>query len=116
MSPCDQDNDLFLWARSQEPIWPKFSFDIHFCTKRYLLSLESKKKTCPRCFREGLTQTGLYSHRRGLNFEFRKESDCTIYLVKTKALISCMTWAFVFAYAQSRFSHDAAQRDNVVES
>ena len=30
--------------------------------------------------------------------------DCTIYVVKTKALI-CV---FVFAYAKSRFSHDEA--------
>ena len=31
--------------------------------------------------------------------------DCTIYVAKTKVLISC---AFVFAYAKSRFSHDVA--------
>ena len=39
--------------------------------------------------------------------------DCTIYVVKTKALISLVVTAklicvFVFAYAKSRFSHDAA--------
>ena len=38
----------------------------------------------------------------------------TIYGEKTKALISCtftvqLIYAFFFAYAQSRFSHDAAQ-------
>ena len=40
--------------------------------------------------------------------------DCTIYVVKTKALISFAVTAklicvFVFAYAKSRFSHDGAQ-------
>ena len=39
---------------------------------------------------------------------------CTIHVAKTKALISCavtaqLNCAFVFAYAKSRFSHDAAQ-------
>ena len=51
---------------------------------------------------------------RGLNFGFRKKRDCTICIVKTKALISCavivqLICAFVFTYAKSRFSHDAAQ-------
>ena len=40
--------------------------------------------------------------------------DCTIYEAKTMVLISCavtpqLICAFVFAYAKSRFSHDAAQ-------
>ena len=40
--------------------------------------------------------------------------DCTIRIAKTKALISFAVTAklicvFVFAYANSRFSHDAAQ-------
>ena len=39
--------------------------------------------------------------------------DCTIRVAKTKALISFavtakLIWVFVFAYANSRFSHDAA--------
>ena len=39
--------------------------------------------------------------------------DCTIYVAKTKALISFAVTAklicvFVFAYAKSRISHDAA--------
>ena len=43
-----------------------------------------------------------------------KWRDCTIYVAKTKALLSCsgtaqLIWAFVFAYAKSRFSHDTAQ-------
>ena len=38
--------------------------------------------------------------------------DCTVYVAKTKALISyantaLLIWAFVFAYAKSRFSYDA---------
>ena len=40
--------------------------------------------------------------------------DCTIYVAKTKALISFAVTAklicvFVFAYTKSRFSHDKAQ-------
>ena len=42
-------------------------------------------------FRPGPTQTGLYSHKRWLleaeNFGFRKKRNCTIRVVKTKALI-----------------------------
>ena len=42
-----------------------------------------------------------------------KKRDCTIYVVKTKALISCavttqLICVFVFAYAKSRFSHNEA--------
>ena len=41
------------------------------------------------------------------------EPDCTIHVAKTKALISCTVTAqlicvFVYAYAKSQFSHDAA--------
>ena len=68
-------------------------------------------------FRPGPTQTRLYSHKRWLEaciFVFRKERDCTIYVAKTKALISFAVTAklicvFVFAYTKSRFSHDAAR-------
>ena len=40
--------------------------------------------------------------------------DCIIYVAKTKVLIGCavtaqLICAFVFAYAISRFSHEAAQ-------
>ena len=67
-------------------------------------------------FRPGPTQTELCSDRRSLearNFGFRKKTDCTIRLAKTKALISFAATAklicvFVFPYAKSRFSHDAA--------
>ena len=50
-----------------------------------------------------------------LVFEFSKYRGCTIYLAKTKALISCMVTAqlicvFVFTYAKSRFSHDVAKQ------
>ena len=42
-----------------------------------------------------------------LNFRFRKNRVCTIYVVKAKALISCVVNAFAFAYTKSKFSHDA---------
>ena len=66
--------------------------------------------------RPGPTQTGLYNDRRLLevsNFGFRKYRYCTIYVAKTKTLISCAVTAqlictFVVAYAKSRISHDAA--------
>ena len=54
----------------------------------------------------------------GLKFRiYRKKRDCTIYVAKTKALISFAVTAklicvFVFAYAKSRFSHDAAHLIN----
>ena len=75
------------------------------------------EKTGLRGFRPGPTQTGLYSHRiwlEALNFGFRKQRDCTIYVTKTKALISFAVTAklicvFVFAYVKSRFSYNAAQ-------
>ena len=45
--------------------------------------------------------------------EIRNKRNCTIYVAKTKALISCMVKAqliciFVFAYVKSRFSHNMA--------
>ena len=48
------------------------------------------------------------------SFGFSKKRDCTIYVAKTKALISCavitqLVCAFVFAYANNQFSHAAAQ-------
>ena len=65
-------------------------------------------------FWTGPTQTVLCNHRRWLvarNFGFRKKSDCTTYVGKTKASISCNSTAcvFVFAYAKVRLSHDGAQ-------
>ena len=48
---------------------------------------------------------------RGLKFGFRKQKDCTIYVAKTKALISCAVTAqliWVFVFAKSRFSHNEA--------
>ena len=55
-------------------------------------------------FQQGLTQTGLYSHKRFLeagNFGLRKKRNCTIRVAKTKALISFavtakLICAFVF--------------------
>ena len=48
-----------------------------------------------------------------LIFRILEVEDCTIYVAKTKALMSCavtvqLICAFVFAYAKSRFSYDAA--------
>ena len=74
------------------------------------------RKTGLRGFRPGPTQIGLYIHKIWLeawNFGFRKKSDCTIRVAKTKALISFAVTAklicvFVFEYVKSRVSHDAA--------
>ena len=70
-------------------------------------------KTGLQGFRPGSTQTRLYSHRRSLeprNFGFRKYRDCTIYVEKIKAPISCaataqlkLISAFIFAYAKAGF-------------
>ena len=56
-------------------------------------------KTSNLGFRPGLTQIGLYSHRRRL-----EKMDFTMHVAKTKALISCAVTAqlicvFGFAYA-----------------
>ena len=59
---------------------------------------------------------------RGLKFRiFRKKRECTIYVAKTKALISFAVTAklicvFVFAYAKRWFSHDAAHLCYLVSS
>ena len=74
------------------------------------------EKTNNLGFRPGPTQTGLYSHRRWIeaeNFGFRKQGNCTIRLVKTKALISFavtakLICAFVFTYADCWLSHVVA--------
>ena len=65
----------------------------------------------------GFSDQVRHSHRKWLeacNFGFRKKRNCTIRMAKTKELISFAVTAklicvFVFAYAKSRFSHDAAQ-------
>ena len=44
-------------------------------------------KTCLRSFRQGPTQTGMYSHKLEIL------EDSTIYVAKTKALISCVVTA-----------------------
>ena len=69
------------------------------------------EKTGLRDFRPGQTQTRLYNHTRWLeagNFVFRKKRDCTIYVVKIKALISLvyakLICVFIFAYVKSWFS------------
>ena len=67
-------------------------------------------------FRPGPTQTSLYSHRKRLdtpNFGFKKKRNCTIYVAKTKVLISFavttkLICTFVFALTKIWFSHDTA--------
>ena len=62
------------------------------------------KNTCLWGLPPGPIQTGLYYHIRRLearNFRFSKKRDCTIYVAKTKAQISCsvnsqLICAFVF--------------------
>ena len=64
-----------------------------------------QKKNSLRGFKQGPTQNRLYSKRRWLkaqNFGLRKYRDCTIYVAKTKLLISCtaivqLICAFIFA-------------------
>ena len=55
------------------------------------------------------------------NFGFRKKRNYTIRVAKTKALIAVtakLICAFVFAYAECWFSHDAAKmtRDGVFQT
>ena len=74
-------------------------------------------------FRTGPTQIGLYKHRRWLetgNCGFRKKRNCTIGVAKTKVLISFavtakLISAFVFAYADCWFSHEAAQMSVILK-
>ena len=77
------------------------------------------EKTCHRGFPPGPTQTGLHSHTEdGYRLEIsdlgrRGVVLSIIYVAKTKALISFtvtakLICACVFAYAKSRFSHNAA--------
>ena len=68
-------------------------------------SLYVKQKSTQPMF---VIQIGLYKHRRwseAVKFGFRLQMNCTISIAKTKALIS----VFVFAYADSWFSHEVAQ-------
>ena len=77
-------------------------------TGRYFLYVLRHEKTGLRGFRPGLTQTVLCSYRRWLearNLGCRKR-DCTIRIVKTKALIS----SIIFAFAKCWFSHDVAHK------
>ena len=75
----------------------------------------------------GMGYVILLWHSLSFHILFRILRDCIIYAAKTKALISCSntmrisrvtfehhteeekSWGFVFAYAKSRFSHEAAQ-------
>ena len=79
------------------------------------------------CFQPSPTQTSLYTHRRwgrwleAGNFGFRKKRNCTVHVVKTKALISFavtakLICAFVFANANCWFSHAKAHFYSLQES
>ena len=60
-----------------------------------------------------ITRTCYHDVAGSSKFALRKWMDCTIFVAKTKSLIRCAVTAqqicaFVFAYAKSRFSHNAA--------
>ena len=60
-----------------------------------------------------------YTVTETLNFGFEKKRKCTIYVAKTKVLISFVVTAkliciFVFAYIDCWFSHEVAQMCNNV--
>ena len=60
------------------------------------------------------TNQAVQSQKNARDSKFRKQRDCTTCVAKTKALISCtvtmqLICTFLFEYAKSRFSHDAAQ-------
>ena len=71
-----------------------------------------------RDFGPGLTNPAVQPQKtvsltQRCNFRFRKSRDCTICVMKTKALVSFpvtaqMMCTFVFAYAKSRLSHDVS--------
>ena len=94
--------------------WVKTSFD---SDSDAILIEPRRQKTSLRDFRPGPTQTGLCNDRRWLeayNLRFRKKSDYSIQVAKTKTQISFAVTAklicvFVFAYAKILFSHVAAQ-------
>ena len=76
------------------------------------------QKICLRGFRPVPTKTGLYTATvDGYWLEISdlgSSSGCTIYVAKTKALISCtvtgqLIFAFVSTYAKGRFSHEVAR-------
>ena len=76
-----------------------------------------RKKTCPRGFPTRSDTNRAVQQKMALNLKFliSMVEDCTIYVAKTKALISCagnrtadLRLCFRI-YAKSRFSRDAAQ-------
>ena len=139
LNACMSNHFLILTKRFYDRVTPPkdadritSSLDPHQTTVN-CLSLEEPvetselrhEKTGLRGFQPGPTQTRLYSHRRlqeACNFGFRKKRDCTNYVTKTKALISCaataqlvcaataqLVCAFIFALCKSWFSNDMAQ-------
>ena len=73
---------------------------------------QAQKKYEPRCektcFSGFPNRSDTNQRLEAGNFGLRKKRDCTIYVAKTKVLISCaataqLICAFVFAYAKLRF-------------
>ena len=75
----------------------------------------------PRCEKTGFrgfrtrsnTNQAVQLQKMSGGLKFRKKRDFTIYVAKSKALISCsitsqLILVFVFAYAKSQFSHNEA--------
>ena len=98
-----QDHDA---KRSHPPnIYIKFGILFYLLIDFVSLSTYKPRHDKPGFlgFRPGPTQTRLYSHRRWLEartFGFRKWRDCTIYVAKTKGLISCAVTAQLRSAAQ----------------
>ena len=101
----------------------KLSYDENYSVRSNAIkSFETELKYEPRHEKTNVlvshtsnTNQALQLHKmaRGLKFWIRKYRNCTIYVAKTKALISFAVTAklicvFVFAYTKCLFSHDAA--------
>ena len=77
-------------------------------------SVAGQQKTGFRGFRtRSNTNQAVQLQKMSGGLKFRKKRDCTIYVAKSKALISCavtsqLILVFVFAYAKSQFSHNEA--------
>ena len=93
----------------EETIRPPRGTTSTACSKKQINIIE------PRHEKTNVLVSDLVRHKPDCTVElgFKKKSDYTIYVAKTKALISFAVIAklicvFVFAYAKGWFSHDAA--------
>ena len=76
-----------IWGRTRSQLYQNAH---HNPCKKFFRAC--REKTGLRGFRQGLTQTGLYSLRNRLearNCRLKKKRNCTIRVAKTKALNSC---------------------------